>query len=314
MPFVKEKFTLPKEIRAFVFLMRHFNYTQAQAQRAIAKGRILVNGASIYGSSDVLYGEIEYVYFKPISQGNAPIFTTPDFMLFDKPSGVLVHPKKMTTPYSMLDEVRTFGGLDANGVHRIDQETSGLYLAANHTKAESQLKVMFQERQIQKSYLAWVDGEFKEELSVDVPIKALDDYANTKHKVMICPTGKSAKTHFVPLEYDANLDTTLLECFPHTGRTHQIRIHLFHVKHPIIGDPLYGTTFEVSEAYLEERLSDEERTIETGAKRLLLHANQLKFNFKGNPFTLFTQEDFRATRGLIADKNIRKFNCEGNFL
>ncbi|MBN2823907.1 MAG: RNA pseudouridine synthase, partial [Campylobacterales bacterium] len=139
--------------------------------------------------------------------------------------------------------------------------------------------------------------------------KSLDDYANIKHKVMISEEGKRAQTHFVPLEYDTNLDATLVECFPYTGRTHQIRIHLFHVKHPILGDPLYGTTFEVSEAYLEERLSDEERQIETGAKRLLLHAHSLKFNFKGNPFTLFTQENFRGTRGLIADKNIRKFNC-----
>lgn len=308
MPFVKEKFTLPQEIRAFVFLMRHFNYTQAQAQRAIAKGRIWVNGESIYGSSDVLHGEIEYVYFKPISRGNIPIFSTPDFMLFDKPSGVLVHPKKMTTPYSMLDEVRTFGGADANGVHRIDQETSGLYLAAKNTKAESQLKVMFQERKILKSYLAWIDGEFKHELSVEMPIKALDDYANTKHKVMICATGKSAKTHFVPLEYDANLDATLVECFPHTGRTHQIRIHLFHVKHPIIGDPLYGTDFEVSEAYLEERLTNGERKIETGANRLLLHANGLKFDFKNNPYTFSSCEDFKAQKVLIEAKNRRKFN------
>ncbi len=308
MPFVKEKFRLPQEIRAFVFLMREFNYTQAQAQRAIAKGRILVNGESIYGSSEVLHGEIEYVYFKPISRGNVPIFSTPDFMLFDKPSGVLVHPKKMTTPYSMLDEVRIFGGADANGVHRIDQETSGLYLAANNTQAESQLKVMFQERKIQKSYLAWVDGEFKHELNVEMPIKALDDYANTKHKVMICATGKSAKTHFVPLEYDANLDVTLVECFPYTGRTHQIRIHLFHVKHPIIGDPLYGTDFEVSEAYLEERLTNEERKIETGANRLLLHANRLKFDFKNNLYILSSCEDFKAQKVLIEAKNRRKFN------
>ncbi|MBN2824901.1 MAG: RluA family pseudouridine synthase [Campylobacterales bacterium] len=308
MPFVKEKFTLPNPLRAFVFLMREFNYTQAQAQRAIAKGRILVGGESIYGSSDLIHGEIEYVYFKPISRGNTPIFSTPDFMLFDKPSGVLVHPKKMTTPYSMLDEVRSFGGDNANGTHRIDMETSGLYLAAKNTKIESIFKVMFQERQIQKSYLAWVDGKFKEARTIEAPIKSLDDYSNIKHKVMISEEGKTAQTHFVPLEYDANLDATLVECFPHTGRTHQIRIHLFHVKHPIIGDPLYGTTFEVSEAYLEERLTDKDREIETGANRLLLHANTLQFIFKGNPYTLTSREEFRAKKELIVAKEKRKFN------
>jgi len=311
MPFVKEKFSVPKTIKAFLYVMQTFGMTQGQAQRHIAKGRILINGESIYDASTTLEaGEIEMVYFKPLSRGLAPILKTQDFMLFDKPSGIMVHPNRMLAPYSMLDEVRTYGGKDANGTHRIDKETSGLFLASLNAKSESGLKMLFQERVIQKSYLAWVDGKFESPLVVEEPIATLPEHENpnTKHKVHIAPHGKSAKTTFRPLEYNEAFDVSLVECFPHTGRTHQIRIHLFHVKHPIIGDPIYGTQYAISDSYLSETLSLEDRAIHTGAKRLLLHANSLKFSFKGCNYTLYSRMDFRSQIEAITPKEKRHFN------
>ncbi|HEY9190135.1 MAG TPA: RluA family pseudouridine synthase [Sulfurovum sp.] len=308
MPFVKEKFTVPKKMPAFLFIMRAFNFTQGEAQRVLSKGRLLVNGVSLFNTGESIEGEVEVVYFKPSSQGNLPLFHTKDFIVFEKHSGVLVHPNTMSTPYSLLDEIRTVAGDSANAVHRIDMETSGLLLASKHKRSESFLKSSFENRSIQKSYLAWVDGKLTEPFSSHERIKINNDYSQTKHKVFISEEGKASHTDFIPLEYDETLDATLLACYPHTGRTHQIRVHLFHVKHPILGDPLYGTTFKTANDYLEEVLSPEDRIKETGASRLLLHAQSLSFNF-GSRFHIESKSDFSQMRHLICAKEERIFNA-----
>lgn len=308
MPFVKEKFTVPKKMPAFLFIMRTFNFTQGQAQRVLAKGRLLIDGISIFNTGESIKGEVEVVYFKPDSKGHRPLFQNKDFMVFEKFSGVLVHPNTMATPYSLLDEIRTIAGDSANAVHRIDMETSGLLLASKYKKAESYLKSSFEKRTITKSYLAWVDGKLTNPFSVSEPIKINNDYSQTKHKVFISPEGKASHTDFIPLEYDEGLDATLVACYPHTGRTHQIRVHLFHVKHPILGDPIYGCTFQDSNDYLEDILSPEERLVKTGATRLMLHAQSLRFPYGAN-YHIESKIDFSSMKNLICDKNIRVFNC-----
>jgi len=307
MPFVKEKFTVPKKMPAFLFIMHTFNFTQGQAQRVLAKGRLLINGESIFNTGESIEGDIEIVYFKPSSKGNTPLFHNKDFMVFEKYSGVLVHPNTMATPYSLLDEIRTVSGDNANAVHRIDMETSGLLLASKHKKAESYLKMAFENRSIKKSYLAWVDGKLTEPFSSSESIKINNDYSQTKHKVFISKEGKASHTDFTPLEYDEDLDTTLVACYPHTGRTHQIRVHLFHVKHPILGDPIYGTTFKAANAYLEDELSAEDRMTEMGASRLMLHAQTLTFDF-GPKFHIESKVDFKQMKSLIFEKEKRGFN------
>jgi 23S rRNA pseudouridine1911/1915/1917 synthase len=306
MPFVKRPFHVEKPTKAFLFIMKQFNFTQGEAQRLIAKGRILINGESIYYTGEIIEGDIEVVYFEPQSRGVKPIFVDKNFLVFDKPSGVLVHPNTMATEYSMLDEVRTHSGQNANGTHRIDMETSGLFLASRHKEAERFLKGSFEKRSIQKSYLAWVVGELKEPFIVEEPILVRKDYTTCKHKVEISDEGKSAKTEFVPLEYDAELDTTLVECKPYTGRLHQIRIHLFHVKHPILGDPIYGTSFEASDKYLDMTISEEERFTATGATRLMLHANTLLFPY-GSQYFIVSRVDFKEAKKEICPKEKRLF-------
>jgi 23S rRNA pseudouridine1911/1915/1917 synthase len=309
MPFVKEKFTVPKKMPAFLFIMRTFNFTQGQAQRVLAKGRLIVKGRSIFNTGESIEGEVEVVYFKPSSKGNKPLFHNKDLMVFEKNSGTLVHPNTMATPYSLLDEIRTIAGDDANAVHRIDMETSGLLLASKHKRSESYLKGSFEDRSIKKSYLAWVDGKLTEPFSSSKKIKINNDYSQTKHKVFISEEGKASHTDFIPLEYDAELDATLIACYPHTGRTHQIRVHLFHVKHPILGDPIYGTTFETANAYLEDELSQEERMEKTGASRLMLHAQSLTFNM-GSRFHIESKSDFADMKELICLKGKRVFNSQ----
>ena len=306
MPFVKESFYIQEPIAAFVMLMRRYGITQAEAQRIIDRGRILVEGERLADKAVKISGNTEVVIFKSASRGRAPFFLTPDFMVFDKPSGVLVHPKKMSTPYSMLDEVRHYGGEKANAVHRIDMETSGLLLASRHKDSERFLKGAFEKRDISKSYRAWATGRIEGEFCVDAAISINDDYTPTKHKVFIDEDGKSAKTLFTPLLYDSKYDATLLECLPLTGRTHQIRIHLFHVKHPILGDPIYGTDYETAEAYLEGRLSEEEGYRKTGASRLMLHAYSLDFDYK-NRYRIVSRNSFKKIGESVAIAEKRDF-------
>jgi len=308
MPFVKEKFTIEEETIAFLYVMRTLNYTQGQAQRHIAKGRLIVDGESMTYTGAKVQGEVEMVFFRPKGTGVRPTFQNNDFMVFEKPSGVLVHPNTMATPYSMLDEVRSIAGDNANATHRIDMETSGLLLASKHKKAEHHLKSTFEQRTIKKSYLAWVDGRLTEPFTSTERIKVnKDGYEETKHKVLIAEDGKASHTEFLPLEYDETLDASLVACYPHTGRLHQIRIHLFHVKHPILGDPIYGASYAASDAYLDMLQSDEDRLIQHGAPRLMLHAQSLEFSY-GSQFHLESKVDFVSQKSLITAKELRVFN------
>jgi len=307
MPFVKKSFIVPQKIKAFLYLIREHNLSQGDAQRLIARGRMLIEGVSMTESSRTIEGAIELVYFEPKGRGVLPLFETKDFMLFEKESGVLVHPNTMATEYSMLDEIRTLSGDYANAVHRIDMETSGLLMASKHKGAESSLKMLFEKRGIKKSYLAWIDGKLTESFEVNEPLKVRNDYSTSKHKVEVHPEGKASLTHFKPLKYDEELDATLIACYPHTGRTHQIRVHLFHVKHPILGDPIYGTSFQISNDYLEGRLSAKDREITTGAGRLMLHAQSLRFHFKSD-FYLESRVDFEGMKSEIYARNKRVFN------
>jgi 23S rRNA pseudouridine1911/1915/1917 synthase len=309
MPFVKEKFHIEEETIAFLYVMRTLNYTQGQAQRHIAKGRLIINGESMTHTGTKVQGDVEMVFFRPKGTGVRPTFQNHNFMIFEKPSGVLVHPNTMATPYSMLDEVRSIAGDNANGTHRIDMETSGLFLASRHKDAERFLKGSFEKKSIQKQYLAWVVGEIKEAFTVEESICVRNDYTTKKHKVEICKEGKYAKTEFKPLYYDEELDTTLVECKPLTGRLHQIRIHLFHVKHPILGDPIYGTSFEASDKYLDMKITEEERFVATGARRLMLHAHSLYFPY-GATYHIVSRVDFREAKGEICGKDKRLFFVE----
>jgi len=305
MPFAFDCFKVDEPTMAFIVLLRRYNIELREAQRVIDRGRVICNEKTVTAKNQLISGNIKVLIFKPASRNRAPIFKTNEFMVFDKPSGILVHPNKVLTPYSMLDEVRTFGGEKANGVHRIDMETSGLFLASLNRENEIKLKTMFERKEIKKSYLAWVRGNTDEQFSVDEPIKTRDDYSINKHKVEIAKDGKKAITNFTKLLYNRELDASLLHVEPLTGRTHQIRIHLFHMKHPILGDPLYGTTFETAESYLEDRLTKEERQRLTGANRLMLHANTLEFTLKSRYF-IKSRVDFKDMSREITAKDLRE--------
>jgi len=293
MPFVKKKYIVTPKQKAVFYLMNEFGYPQREAQRYISKGRVLVNGEKMIRTAGEIEGEIEFIYFDPITKGLVPAYIEEEFVVFDKPSGVLIHPQTKKTPYSLIDELKYQFGRDANIAHRIDQETSGLVLCARNKISEREIKMMFQEREMKKKYLAMVHGEFKEELCVEAPIlRSQADTAVVRMVVHIHENGKASRTDFKPLKYFPDLDMTLIECSPYTGRQHQIRVHLFHVKHPIVGDPIYGQSEEEMIKFLDKVLTPQDRIKNSGAKRLLLHACELEFELYNKPYNIKSDIDF----------------------
>ena len=301
MPFVIQKYTIEKKQRLFLYLIKELGYTQKEAQRLIAKGRVLQNGNAITKASQEVEGEIEFIYFKPISKGLLPVYIEEEFVVFDKPSGVLIHPQNRHTEYSLIDELKSQYGNDANITHRIDQETSGLVLCARNKKSERDIKIMFQERDMKKTYLAMVHGHFEKDLVVEAPLlRKEDESAIVRMVVKVDESGKPSKTSFKPLKYFPDQDMTLVECKPHTGRQHQIRVHLFHVKHPIVGDPIYGQKEEDIVRFLDKEITKGERVKLSGCSRLLLHANKLEFELYNNLYTIKSPLNFeKESRELL---------------
>jgi len=293
MPFVVKKLFAKEKTKLFLFLMRELGYTQKEAQRLISKGRVFVNGVAYTKTGGFIEGEFELVEFEPMTKGLRPIIEEEHFVVFDKPTGLLVHPQNRHTPYSLIDELRFQFGKEANITHRIDQETSGIVLCAKSKQAEIDIKYLFENRLIQKSYLAVVHGHIDKKLQIDAPLLTTKHrHTNIRNLVIVDEKGKPSLTTIKPLRYFEDLNMTLVEAKPHTGRQHQIRVHLFHVKHPIVGDPVYGQKTENMLKYFDRQLSKEERVKNTKSKRLLLHANLLEFSLYGKDYKIESQCDF----------------------
>jgi 23S rRNA pseudouridine1911/1915/1917 synthase len=240
-------------------------------------------------------GDFDFICFEPVTLGLVPAFIEEEFAVYDKPSGLLVHPQNRHTPYSLNDEIKHRFGHEANITHRIDQETSGLVLAARNKVSERVIKMMFEEREITKRYLAMVKGHLKEPLDIQEPLLRREDPSSIIRMIVrVHPEGKPSRTFITPLKYFPETDTTLVEASPFTGRQHQIRVHLFHVKHPIIGDPIYSQEENDAVRFLDRLMSVEERFKNTGASRLLLHAHSLEFIYKNTPYHIVSKEDFIA--------------------
>ena len=293
MPFVIKKMTVEKKQKVFLFLIKELDYTQREAQRFISKGRVLVGGEPITKASTEIEGDIEFIHFEPITKGLEPNSVFDEFVVFDKPSGVLIHPQNKNTPYSLIDELKYQFGKDANIAHRIDQETSGLVLCARNKESERDIKMMFEQRDMKKKYLALVHGEFKDAITIEEPLlRKQDESAIVRMVVKVHQDGKASKTDIKPLSYLKDKDMTLVECSPYTGRQHQIRVHLFHVKHPIVGDPIYAQNEEDIVKFLDKELDAKTRIEKSGASRLLLHASELEFELYDKKYYIKSKVDF----------------------
>lgn len=274
--------------------MQECDLSMKESQRWIDRFRLFVGDEIITDKGQKIRGQVYVVIYEPNSKGLLPSFSEEEFVVFEKPSNVLVHPTSRKTTYSLYDEILHLYGKEAHVVHRLDRETSGLIVVAKNKKAEADLKMLFEKRLVQKSYLALVRGHMKSAMRVDAPLFHNPDYGAIKIRMYVDERGKPSLTEFTPLHYFEDIDATLVECFPKTGRQHQIRAHLFHVEHPILGDPLYGVEAEETSRYLDESMSDEERFEIMGANRLLLHAHSLSFTYKEKEYFFKSKQDTQS--------------------
>lgn len=264
-----------------------------EAQRLIDKGRLICDGAVVGEKNALLSGEICLIEYETNPRGLKPIFECDKFAVFDKPSGVLSHPNGRHCEYSLNDEIWSLYGREASVAHRLDCETSGLIVVGKDKSAVVNLKKLFENRQVYKSYVALVHGKISENLRIEANMDLANDYDDVKMRMRICEDGKSAVTEISPIEYFADIDATLVRAVPLTGRQHQIRLHLFHVEHKILGEPLYGLARPQIEKILDKEMSESERILTTGAPRLLLHSDKICFKFDGVKYKIKSEFDAR---------------------
>lgn len=173
------------------------------------------------------------------------VYEDQDVVVIDKPRGLVVHPAPGHTSGTIVNgllyhckDLSGINGILRPGiVHRIDKDTSGLIMVAKNDKAHLSLAKQLQEHTVERRYIALVNGLFPHEMgTIDAPIGR--SAADRKKMAVTFDNSKHAITHFAVLE--AFTEHSLVECKLETGRTHQIRVHMQYIGHPIVGDPKYG--------------------------------------------------------------------------
>lgn len=291
MPYILKKFDVKEKKLIDDFLVEDAKLSLKLSQSLLSKGKVLDHkNKRLQKNQSVKSGFIQVNIFQPITKGLKPLFETDHFAIFDKPTGLLVHPVTINNEYTLLDEIKYHFKDDASLVHRIDKETSGLVLVAKNRFSEMILKEKFEERKYKKTYKAIVQGEIKNDIEIKTPIT--NDSGLIKIKMKTHQEGKESYTLIKPISYNKILNQTLVEAFPKTGRQHQIRVHLDSINHRIIGDPIYGLEEEVANKILGKKVTQEERITLSGDKRLLLHAYSLEFEYLDINYKFCSKQSF----------------------
>lgn len=216
------------------------------------------------------------------------IFEDADLLVINKPAGLVCHPTKTDAYSSLISRARLYLGPDSHPqlINRLDRETSGVTLIAKTDTAARELRRLWERRAVSKEYVSIVHGHLSVDSGiVDLPL-GKDEHSRVAIKDCVRPDGSPARTHFqVQRRFNKRADGralpfTLVTVRPETGRKHQIRIHLAHSGHPIVGDKLYGPDEDCYLALVENRMSPEQQ-----AWLMLpfqaLHASQLSFSWRG---------------------------------
>ena len=255
--------------------------SRSHIQRLIKDGSVQVAGAGARPNQPVKTGQIvtvdipEPIDPTPLAEAlPLPIlYQDHDVIVVDKPAGMVVHPAAGHASGTLVnallhhvDDLSGIGGEKRPGiVHRLDRGTSGLMVVAKHDSAHAELARQFQDREVEKEYIALVWGEVMAGRRIDEPIGR--DPANRKKMSARARRARSAVTRIVGAEHFGRM-LTLARVAIHTGRTHQIRVHLSAIGHPIVGDSLYGG--------VHRRVAGDLRAV-THLERPFLHATRLVF-------------------------------------
>lgn len=243
-----------EKIRIDKYLMQELSYSRSKIQRMIESNEILVNNNPVKNSyvlhiNDEITINEEYTEEIEITPENIPldIYYEDDYLLVvNKPSGMVVHPAAGNQEKTLVNALMYHcnnnlssinGNVRPGIVHRIDKDTSGLLLVAKTDEAHVDLANQIAEKTVTRKYIALVQGVINEDTAtIDAPIGR--DPNNRKKMAVTDINAKDAITHLRVLARYSK--TTLIECNLETGRTHQIRVHLNYIGHPIVNDPVYG--------------------------------------------------------------------------
>lgn len=261
--------------RADAALARLLGMSRARVGKLIDANHILIDGQVAKGASKLLAGQMLDVTI-PAPPEPAPdikidgmriIYDDPDIVVVDKPVWVAAHASSGWSGPHVVGSLRAsgfritgLGPVEREGiVHRLDVGTTGVMVVAKSDRAYSQLKAAFRNREVTKRYLALAHGSFDHPVgTIDAPI----GHAGGKAwKMKIRDDGKPALTHYRVQQ--AYPKASLLDVQLETGRTHQIRVHMSAIGHPLVGDTLYGASREIAETL--------------GLQRQWLHASSLTF-------------------------------------
>ena len=240
------------------FLSVEEGITRSAAVKLLEEGRVLVNGGTIAKNYKLRGGEIITVEYPEIQESEAVaqdipldiVFEDEDIIVINKPSGMVVHPAPGNPDGTLVNALLYHCGSSLSGiggtvrpgiVHRIDKDTSGLLVVAKNDRSHLSLSGQLKTHSMSRVYYAVVCGNIKNDSgTVNAPI-GRNPVDRKKMAVIKDASNKSAKeavTHYKVMERFVGF--TLLKCVLETGRTHQIRVHMASIGHPILGDPLYG--------------------------------------------------------------------------
>ena len=291
MPYILKQYDVTKAQKVEDFLVNVVKLSETLAHKLLRNSRIVDHKNRHIQKGKILKsGYIKVLVFEPITKGLKPLFQCEHFAIFDKPSGLIVHPTIRSREYTLLDEVRYHFGEEANLVNRIDAETSGLVLVSKNGYADYILKDMFAKKEFIKKYKALVKNELKEEILIEKPIAPSNGLI--KLKMQTSKNGKASSTLIKPISYNKNTNQTLVVAIPYTGRQHQIRVHLDSINHTILGDPIYGLEESFVDKLLNKQIEQNERIKTTGANRLMLHAYYLEFTFLNRRYIFTSKQKF----------------------
>jgi 23S rRNA pseudouridine1911/1915/1917 synthase len=251
-------------------------YSRSRLQEWVALQQVLLDGAPAISKQKVWGGEKLEVLpqatlaEQPYQAEDIPlniVYEDDALLVINKPVGLVVHPGsgnwQGTLLNALLHHAPQLAAVPRAGiVHRLDKDTSGLLVVAKTLIAQTNLVRQLQERSVKREYLALVHGELSHGGYVDQPIGR---HPSNRVKMAVTETGKEAVTHYkVERSYPS---CTLLRCTLETGRTHQIRVHLSYLKHPLVGDSVYLKGPQKCVPQLRDLL--------TGFPRQALHATRL---------------------------------------
>ena len=247
-------------VRLDKYLMNKTDISRSKIQEMIKQELVLLNGKKTKNSyvlklNDVIEitGELkEETDAKPEKMDLDIVYEDDDLMVINKPSGLVVHPAaghfSGTLVNGLLAHTNNLstnnGNIRPGIVHRIDKDTSGLLVVAKNDKTHEALSKQLKDKTLSRIYVALVQGRINHDTgTIDAPIGR--DINDRKKMCVTDQNSKEAITHFKVIERYKN--ATLIECKLETGRTHQIRVHMSYIKHPIINDPVYGSRKKVND-------------------------------------------------------------------